>query len=76
MDKEDKEDVIGNYRISKITSVKLSRYNGIDCDYWTKGYDITLTNVKNPFDYFIQYIPKEAYSEEEFKVGRELELVE
>ena len=62
------------YRISKITEKYRETYNGIDVDFDTLGYDITLTNVNNPFDYFSQYVPLKAYSKEEFPIGRVIEL--
>lgn len=70
------EEVIGKYEISNVTPYKKTMYNGIGEDYWNDGYNITLTNVKNPFDYFIQYVPELAYSKEQFKIGRVIELVE
>ena len=62
------------YKISKVTNKNKVWYNGIDEDWEVIGYDITLTNVKNPFDFFIQFIPVEAYTDEEFKIGRIIEL--
>lgn len=75
MEQETKE-IIGEYVISKVTSVDKKHYNGIYEDSWNIGYNVTLTNVKNPFDYFLQYVPKDAFSEDQFKVGRVIELVE
>lgn len=75
MEQETKE-IIGEYIISKVTSVDKKQYNGIYEDSWNIGYNVTLTNVKNPFDYFLQYVPKDAFSEDQFKVGRVIELVE
>lgn len=75
MEQETKE-IIGEYIISKVTSVDKKEYNGIYEDSWNIGYNVTLTNVKNPFDYFLQYVPKGAFSEDQFKVGRVIELVE
>lgn len=60
------------YRISKIT--EESDWNTLDISYSVYGYHITLTNVENPFDYFTQYVPSEAYTEEEFAIGRIIEL--
>lgn len=62
------------YRISKVSSKVESDDFWYEPDYWTVGYYITLSNVNNPFDYFTQYVPKEAYSKEEFAVGREIEM--
>lgn len=62
------------YRISKVTVSDYTVYNGIDVDFITDGYIITLTNIKNPFDYFTQKIPEEAYTREEFEIGRIIEL--
>lgn len=62
------------YRISKIT--EEGEWNTPAISYTAYGYHITLTNVENPFDYFIEYVPREAYTEEEFDVGRIIELEE
>ena len=62
------------YRISKVTEKWSESYNGIDYDYDTIGYYVTLTNVSNPFDYFSQYVPEQAFSESEFEIGRIIEL--
>lgn len=59
-------------RISKIT--EEGDWNSLDRSYTVYGYHITLNNVENPFDYFTQYVPKEAFTEEEFAVGRVIEL--
>ena len=75
MEQETKE-IIGEYVISKVTSVDKEKFDGMNLDSWTVGYNVTLTNVKNPFDYFLQYVPKDAFSEDQFKVGRVIELVE
>lgn len=62
------------YRISKIT--EEGDWNTLDISYSIYGYHVTLTNVENPFDYFTQYVPSEAYTEEEFAIGRVIELEE
>ena len=60
------------YRISKIT--EEGDWNTLDISYTVYGYHITLTNVDNPFDFLVEYVPREAYTEEEFAVGRIVEL--
>lgn len=62
------------YRISKVSAETVSDDFWYEPDYWTVGYNVTLSNVNNPFDYFTKYVPKEAYTKEEFAVGRIIEL--
>ena len=62
------------FRISKVTADTVSDDFWYEPYYLTLGYYVTLNNVNNPFDYFTKYVPKEAYSKEEFAVGRIIEL--
>lgn len=62
------------YRISKIT--EEGDWNTHAISYTVYGYHVTLTNVENPFDYLMEYVPSEAYTEEEFALGRVIELEE
>ena len=65
------------YKISKIKQEEKYRTsNGYDYDSKVVGFYVTVTNVTNPFDYFTQYIPTEAFSETEFALGRIIELEE
>ena len=62
------------YRISKIT--EEGDWNTPAISYTVYGYHVTLTNVENPFGYLMEYVPREACTEEEFALGRVIELEE
>lgn len=62
------------YRIAKIEQeLEMTDWNGFDGKYDTY-YKVTLVDINNPFITNTENIPSSQFSENEYYVGREIQM--